>query len=163
MGPLRFGRVGPQCPGLVRGESLVQIVEVADRTPDLVNRLLEVWETSVRATHLFLSDPEIEGIRAYVPQALLGTAHLVVAQDESGAPIAFMGVEDGSLEMLFVAASERGKGVGGRLIRHGIDDYGVERLAFYEHMGFRVCKRTDVDEQGNPYPLLHMKRGSSLS
>lgn len=29
---------------------------------------------------------------------------------------------------------------------------------FYEHMGFRPYKRTELDEQGNPYPLLYMKR-----
>lgn len=28
---------------------------------------------------------------------------------------------------------------------------------FYEHMGFQVYKRTDLDEQGNPYPLLYMR------
>ena len=28
---------------------------------------------------------------------------------------------------------------------------------FYEHMGFHVYKRTDYDEQGNPYPLLYMR------
>ena len=27
---------------------------------------------------------------------------------------------------------------------------------FYEHMGFQVYKRTDLDGQGNPYPLLYM-------
>ena len=37
----------------------MQIVEVKNRTPDLINQLLEVWENSVRATHLFLSDSEI--------------------------------------------------------------------------------------------------------
>ena len=28
---------------------------------------------------------------------------------------------------------------------------------FYEHMGFEVYKRTECDEQGNPYPLLYMR------
>ena len=28
---------------------------------------------------------------------------------------------------------------------------------FYEYMGFKVYKRTECDEQGNPYPLLYMK------
>lgn len=28
---------------------------------------------------------------------------------------------------------------------------------FYEYMGVEVYKRTDLDEQGNPYPLLYMK------
>lgn len=29
---------------------------------------------------------------------------------------------------------------------------------FYEHMGFEVYRKTDFDDQGNPYPLLYMKR-----
>ena len=146
----------------------MKIAEVTDRTPDLIERLLSVWEASVRATHLFLSDDEINRIKAYVPQALAGVTHLIIAEDENGAPIAFMGIENGTLEMLFVAPKERGKGVGKRLILYGIEHCGVERLAvneqnpqakgFYERMGFQVYKRTELDEQGNPYPLLHMRR-----
>ena len=144
----------------------MKILEVADRTPDLINRLLEIWEGSVRATHLFLSDTEIKSIKEYVPQALNGIAHLVIAKDDTDCPVAFMGIEDGTLEMLFISPKERAKGLGKRLIQYGIKNYAVERLAvneqnpqargFYEHMGFRVYKRTDLDEQGNPYPLLYM-------
>lgn len=144
----------------------MRITEVKNRTPALINCLLEVWENSVRATHLFLSDSEIRNIKEYVPQALGEVAHLLIAEDEAGRPVAFMGVEKGSLEMLFTAPEERGKGLGKNLIRYGIENYGVERLTvneqnpqargFYEHMGFRVYKRTDFDEQGNPYPLLYM-------
>ena len=146
----------------------MKILEVTDRTPELAERLLEVWESSVRATHLFLSDDEIESIREYVPRALRGIAHLVIAEEETGRPVAFMGVEDGSLEMLFIAPEERGKGLGKRLLQYGMENHGVERLAvneqnpqargFYEHMGFRVYKRTAFDEQGNPYPLLYLRR-----
>ena len=146
----------------------MKIIEVTDRTPDIIGQLLDVWEASVRATHLFLSDGEINRIKAYVPQALAGVTHLIIAEDENGAPIAFMGIENGTLEMLFVAPKERGKGVGKRLILYGIEYCGVERLAvneqnpqakgFYERMGFQVYKRTELDEQGNPYPLLHMRR-----
>lgn len=146
----------------------MKIVEVTDRMPDLINRLLGVWESSVRATHLFLSDGEIKGIKEYVPQALNGIAHLIIAEDETGRPVAFMGIEDGALEMLFILPEERGKGLGKRLIQYGIENYSVERLAvneqnpqakgFYEHIGFEVYQRTELDEQGNPYPLLYMKR-----
>ena len=121
----------------------------------------------VRATHLFLSDGEVRSIREYVPQALLGVAHLLVAKDEAGAPAAFMGVEDGTLEMLFIDPEERGKGLGRRLLRLGIESYGVRRLAvneqnprgagFYEHMGFEAYARSETDEQGNPYPILYMR------
>ena len=62
----------------------MEILEVADRTPDLINQLLEVWENSVRATHLFLSEKEIKSIREYVPQALREIAHLMIAEDEAG-------------------------------------------------------------------------------
>ena len=146
----------------------MKIVEVQDRTPELLSRLLEIWEASVRATHLFLSEEGIGSIREYVPQALEGIAHLVAAEEETGCPAAFMGIEDGSLEMLFIAPEERGKGLGKRLIRYGLEHYDVMKLAvneqnpqargFYEHMGFRVYKRTEHDEQGNPYPLLYMSR-----
>ena len=143
----------------------MKILEVADRTPDLINQLLEVWEKSVRATHLFLSDREIKNIKEYVPQALNGIAHLMIDAGEAGRAVAFMGIEDGTLEMLFIYPEERGKGLGKRLIEYGIESYSVERLAvneqnpqakkFYEHMGFHVNKRTGLDEQGNPYPLLY--------
>lgn len=146
----------------------MKIVEVKERTPDLIRHLLEVWDNSVRATHLFLSDSEIQSIKKYVPQALNEVLHLLIAEDESGRPVAFMGVEAGSLEMLFIAPEERGKGLGKRLIQYGIKNYAVEKLTvneqnpqakgFYEHMGFQVYKRTDLDEQGNPYPLLYMRR-----
>ena len=146
----------------------VKIHEIRERPAMLVQQLLQVWEKSVRATHLFLSDEEVKAIKYYVPQALSAVAHLLIAENKAGMPVAFMGVEDGVLEMLFILPEERGKGLGKQLIHLGIENYGVERLAvneqnpqakgFYEHMGFRVYKRTETDGQGNPYPLLHMSR-----
>ena len=144
----------------------MKIYEAGERPAALVQELLQVWEKSVRATHLFLSDAEVKAIKKYVPQALSGVAHLLIAENEAGEPAAFMGIEDGALEMLFITPEERGKGLGKRLLRRGIEVYGVERLAvnvqnpqakgFYEHMGFKVCKRSETDGQGNPYPILHM-------
>lgn len=144
----------------------MRIIEIKERKKILIQQLLEIWEKSVRETHLFLSDNEISNIKAYVPQALDGIAHLIVAEDESGCPVAFMGIQDDILEMLFITPEERGMGLGKQLIQHGIENYDVKKLAvneqnpqakgFYEHMGFQVYTRTDLDEQGNPYPLLYM-------
>lgn len=53
--------------------------EAEARTPQLLKALLDIWEDSVRATHLFLFDAEIKSIREYVPQALGGVQHLMVA------------------------------------------------------------------------------------
>lgn len=70
------------------------------------------------------------------------------------------------LEMLFITPEQRGKGLGKELLTLGIEKYDVKQLTvneqnpqaigFYEHMGFSVYKRTNSDEQGNPYPLLYM-------
>ena len=38
----------------------MKIIEITDRTTVLINQLLEVWENSVKATHKFLSDEEID-------------------------------------------------------------------------------------------------------
>ena len=144
----------------------MKIVEVQERAQDLIQRLLIVWEKSVRATHLFLSDAEIENIKQYVPEALRGVGYLIIANDEDEHPVALMGIEDGVLEMLFIAPEQRGKGLGKALLGLGIEKYGVKQLTvneqnpqakgFYEHLGFEVYKRTDTDEQGDPYPLLYM-------
>lgn len=145
----------------------MKILEIAEITPSLSEQLIVIWEKSVKATHLFLSENEVEEIKKYLPQALNGVAHLIIAENKEGFPVAFMGIEEQKLEMLFIAPDERGKGLGKKLIRYGIENYSVNELAvneqnplakgFYKHMGFHVYKRTDLDEQGNPYPLLYMK------
>ena len=145
----------------------MNIIEVNKRTQDLIQQLLMVWEKSVRETHLFLTDAEIKNIKNYVPEALNGVAHLIIANDTEGHPVAFMGIEHDALEMLFIVPAQRGKGLGKDLLRLGIEKYGVKRLTvneqnpqakgFYEHLGFHVYKRTDHDEQGNTYPILYMR------
>lgn len=144
----------------------MNIIETNKRTQDLIQQLLMVWEKSVRETHLFLSDAEIENIKKYVPEALNGVSHLIIANDKEGYLVAFMGIENEVLEMLFIMPEQRGKGLGKDLLSLGIEKYGVKQLTvneqnpqaigFYEHLGFKVYKRTDNDEQGNPYPLLYM-------
>lgn len=61
---------------------------------------------------LFLSNDEIKNIKEYVPQAIWGVSHLVIIENENNQPIAFMGIEDRKLEMLFIRNSERGKRLG---------------------------------------------------
>ena len=124
----------------------LNIIEIQERTPELTEKLLAIWESAVRATHLFLSPSAIEAIKA----------------------LGFLGIDDQKVEMLFVADEYRSRGIGSALLGYGIEQYGVNDLAvneqnplakgFYEHLGFIVYKRTEFDEQGNAYPLLYMKR-----
>lgn len=146
----------------------MKIIELHGRPPILVEQLLDIWEKSVKATHLFLSDREIQSIKQDVPQALINIANLIIAENENGRPIAFMGIEDGTLEMLFITPEEMGKGFGKCLMQYGIERYKIQKLtvneqnpqakSFYEHMGFKAYKRSEYDEQGRSYPLIYMSR-----
>lgn len=145
----------------------MKIIEVKNRTPQLIDDLLKVWENSVRATHKFLSNEEILEIKEYVPQALSDISHLIIDTDENERPIAFMGIENNKLEMLFINSGYRGKGIGKKMLLYGIEKYKVNDLAvnednpqakgFYEHMGFKVYQRNELDDQGKPYPVLYMR------
>lgn len=147
---------------------MLNLKEVASdaRSAELVAQLAAVWERSVRATHGFLTEADIAGMRPEVPTYIREVAQLTVAF-EGGAPIGFAGVEDGSLEMLFVDAAARGRGVGKALLRHAVERQGARRLdcneqnpqarGFYEHEGFRVVGRSARDGAGRSFPLLHME------
>lgn len=143
----------------------MRIYEIPNRNPLQMKELLRVWEDSVRATHLFLSDDEVKRIKKYVPYALENVEHLIAAEAEN--LVAFMGIQNKRLEMLLVAPQERGKGIGKQLLQYGFRTYGIrevtvneqnqQAVGFYEYMGFETYKRSDLDEQGSPYPLLYMK------
>ena len=144
------------------------MIEIKTLTTDLIERLLLIWESSVRATHNFLSDEEINNIKKYVPEALNNIEHLIILEDTSKQPLGFMGISNHTLEMLFIADKNRGKGLGKQLLTYGIEHYAVQELTvneqnplargFYEHMGFQTYKRSKFDEQGNNYPILYMHK-----
>ena len=99
--------------------------------------------------------------------AIENVEYLIIAEKEFGEPVAFMGIDSNRLEMLFLSPEVRGKGLGKQLLQYGIETYNIQELTvneqnpqavgFYEHMGFQTYKRTDLDEEGNPYPLLYMR------
>lgn len=149
------------------GQVNITILGVDKRQPPLIEELTRLWEASVRSSHDFLSEDDISEIRGYVPGALMGVTHLMVAYNGAMQPVAFMGVDEHRIEMLFVDPHSQGGGVGRKLVEFGIARYGIESvtvneqnpraIGFYEHLGFKTFKRTDEDEQGRPFPLLYMK------
>ena len=65
----------------------MRIEQVLHPDAELVRQLMSVWESSVRATHHFLSNDEITAISHYLPQALTSVAHLIVARKENNEPV----------------------------------------------------------------------------
>ena len=152
---------------------MVKIIEHPgfDRTGDLVERLAQLWEASVRATHRFLGESDIVGMRDEVRAGIAGIPLLAVAY-EGEVPRAFAGAHDGILEMLFVAPEARGHGIGRAMLARATCAWDVFRLdcnaqndqarGFYEHEGFEVLYRTSLDDAGRPFPLLRMHRACGV-
>ena len=144
----------------------MEIKELSTRSNDLINELIRIWERSVRATHNFLNDKLIQEIKQYIPLALKEVQHLIVAFQDNK-PLGFIGINDRKIEMLFVDSNLIGKGVGTYLINFVFDKYNVNEVVvneqnpnadnFYLRKGFIDVKRSELDEQGNPYPILKMK------
>jgi GNAT superfamily N-acetyltransferase len=143
-------------------------LETAERRDEtLLAELLELWEDSVRATHDFLTDSAIRELKPSVRESLEGAERLTVCRDESGKITAFMGTERGRLAMLFAAPAAIGTEAGGQLVGHAVRDLGVRyvdvneqnprAVEFYKRFGFRLIRRSRLDSQGNPFPILHMK------
>ncbi len=145
----------------------MRILAVTDRNDTLIENLIQLWEKSVRATHLFLSQREVDEIKKYVPMAMKNVEHLLIATDKENHPVGFMGIENQKLEMLFIHPDYTGQGIGSQLVMYGIENFCINEVTvneqnpaatgFYEHLGFKTYKRTDLDEAGMPYPLLYMK------
>lgn len=128
--------------------------------------LIDIWEKSVRATHDFLPEVEICNLRPlilneYFPQVLI---HQYL---QDGQIVGFLGTSNDNIEMLFIHPDFRGKGIGKILIQFALTELKIEKvdvneqnfqaIGFYKNIGFNVISRSELDGQGKPYPILHLK------
>jgi putative acetyltransferase len=132
--------------------------------------LLELWERSVRATHHFLSGADVNDLLPLVADELSDSkTSWWVAAIEHGPIAGFLGYVPGSIEGLFVDPEFRGRGVGSLLIEHAqhlsggglrvdVNEQNPEALGFYQSRGFSIVGRSEVDDGGRPFPVLHMAR-----
>lgn len=129
-------------------------------------RILDIWRGAVDATHDFLRHEDRVSIETEV-MSFFPQTNFLLAVDAADVPQGFMFLHDGHLEALFVAPEKHGMGVGTMLINSALRDYPAltvdvneqnhGALGFYEHKGFERVGRSAVDDQGRPYPLLHLR------
>nr|WP_294851703.1 acetyltransferase [uncultured Sphingomonas sp.] len=129
-------------------------------------RIIEIWRGAVDATHDFLSPEDRQAIDEMVCE-FLPQAPLWLAVDDNDHPLAFMLIDDGHMEALFVDPELRGTGIGADLVRHGltlhpkmttdVNEQNDQAVRFYQRMGFSQKGRSPIDGQGRPYPLLHLE------
>lgn len=128
--------------------------------------LAALWRRSVEATHHFLQASDLESIGAAMLRAYLPAMRELWLLEREGRPAGFWGGDALRVEMLFVDPSFFGQGVGSTLLRHAcagkrrveldVNEQNAGARAFYARQGFRVCRRSPVDNDGRPYPLLHL-------
>lgn len=135
--------------------------------PTDVARNFEIWRTAVEATHHFLDAANLEAIGKMVAEEYLPNAEFTVAVDSQDLPHAFLGTSGDHVDALFVHADSRGMGLG-RLLLDGfragkdivtvdVNEQNPDATGFYRRLGFKVTSRSELDDQGRPYPILHLR------
>ena len=136
-------------------------------TPQDYDELLTVWEASVRSTHHFLAEKDIQFYKPLIREQYFLAVELYIIRNEKEEIAAFMGLSDELIEMLFVSPGEQGKGYGRRLLEYAtrrkqinkvdVNEQNDKALGFYLRMGFRIIGRDETDGMGKPYPILHLQ------
>lgn len=132
---------------------------------------LRVWESSVRASHDFLTEDAIAHIRGLLLPELLESVETYGRFDANNNMMGFTGVADRNLEMLFVDPLYFRRGLGKELLQFAEEHLGADHLdvneqnpratGFYQSMGYIIVGRSEKDGQGQPFPLLHMEKRKS--
>lgn len=130
--------------------------------------LFDVWLRSVRATHTFLTAEDIAFFSPFVREYLGSeTADLWVLCADDGALMGFMGMTGGKIDAMFLAPEFLRQGGGRLLIAHAralhgdltvdVNEQNPDACRFYRSCGFVVTGRSELDDTGRPFPLLHMR------
>ncbi|WP_338046815.1 GNAT family N-acetyltransferase [Oleidesulfovibrio alaskensis] len=90
--------------------------------------ILAVWEASVRATHDFLTEDNIQFFKPLILKEYLPAVDLYCAKDETGRIHGFLGVAEQNIEMLFLAPESRGRGLGKLLVNFAVAELGSVRV-----------------------------------
>lgn len=128
--------------------------------------LLSIWEQSVRATHDFLCEQDIQALIPVVRDQALPNLEVWVLCTGQGVPAGFMGLDDNNLEALFIAPGYFRRGYGKAMLAHAralkgalqvdVNEQNPDAVAFYLANGFEITGRSATDGQGQPFPLLHL-------
>ena len=97
-------------------------------TPQDYDELLTVWEASVRSTHHFLTEENIQFYKPLVRNQYFQAVELYIIRNREGKIAAFMGLSDELIEMLFVHPDEQGKGYGKQLMQYALHEKHIYKV-----------------------------------
>lgn len=142
-------------------------LKIRRATPGDNDVLSDIWLRSVRKTHTFLSEEDIRSILPQIRNHALTALEVWVLASEDGPLIGFMGLSGNKMEALFLAPENRRCGGGRLMVEHArqlkgpllvdVNEQNPAARMFYESLGFVVAGRSETDNEGRPFPLLHMR------
>jgi putative acetyltransferase len=131
--------------------------------------LLDIWLRSVRVSHTFLTEADIQSLLPSVRDYFaLTDPELWILCTESGTSVGFMGLSGSAVDALFLAPEHVRQGGGTLLLEHArwlkggplsvdVNEQNPAALQFYLARGFTVIGRSPVDGEGRPFPLLQLR------
>jgi len=154
---------------LVVPSQISRMITIREARPEDASALVDVWLRSVRATHTFLTEEDVQFFLPLVREALSSEQlELWVLSADANSLIGFIGLSGNSLEAMFLDPDHLRAGHGRRLVAHArglkgalavdVNEQNPAAVQFYEACGFVVVGRSELDSTGRPFPLLHMRQ-----
>jgi putative acetyltransferase len=143
-------------------------VTIRRAEPEDSDVLVDVWLRSVRATHAFLTEQDIVSLLPIVRDVALAELELWVLCGGDGRIMGFLGLSGKKVEALFLDPAHHRRGGGRMLLDHArrlkgsplsvdVNEQNPGAVQFYRACGFEVVGRSELDEAGRPFPLLHLR------
>jgi ribosomal protein S18 acetylase RimI-like enzyme len=129
-------------------------------------KIIDVWEQSVRATPYFPGEEYVQEMKSLFP-SILPRLKIYAYRDGAGNIIGFASVTGHKMEMLFVLPTYFRRQVGTQLTKFCIHSLHVDEvmvneknhsaLSFYKKLGYRFVRPDEVDNLGKVNATVHLK------
>ena len=130
--------------------------------------LVDIWLRSVRASHAFLTDSDFDSLRPATANYLRQPELEIWVACHALRLMGFMCLSGAVVEALFLEPDCWRKGLGTRLLTHAralrgplsvdVNEQNESAVRFYRANGFSVSGRSELDDAGRPFPLLHLRQ-----
>jgi len=135
------------------------------------HQVLRLWEDSVRASHDFITETDIEDYRELISNSLINMELFCI--EKADQMQGFIALANYKIQLLFVHPKFYRQGIGKSLIDFAIQNYQVymvdvnaqntRAVLFYQSLGFEVYQKFPHDNAGKPYPIWSLRLSRHLA
>jgi putative acetyltransferase len=141
------------------------------RQSEQLDSLVSIWLNSVRATHHFPTEADIQSLLPVVRNSVLPSLDEICLLRDDELIVGFMALCGANLKSLFIEPRYFRRG-GGRLLIElarqlkgsllvSVNEQNPQALTFYLACGFEVSGRWETDDDGRRFPLPLMRDGTA--